>query len=570
MVKRRTSLVLLAFLLIAMMLFSACGAKQGGDTAQTTASGTQAATTAAEPEKAADPFGKYEPGITLTTIRGIEPSRTFMPGETWDNNLWTKAFEEKLGIKFDYLWTCAATEYEQKVNVAIASDELPEIMKIKYDQFYRLAAAGKLADITEAFDRYAGPLLKTNMTEIANGDGLEMDKYQGKLYGIGNPPGYALGGHMLWYRDDWLKNVGLQPPKTWDDVINTMYAFARNDPNKNGKPTFGLGLDKKLWDTGTGLEGFFAAYNAYPTIWVENGGKLEFGAIQPQAREALVKLQQLFSDGIIDKEFSIKGEWDNYPDDMIKDKVGLEFGPVWFGDWVPGDIMVNHPKEATWSCVEIPAAAGGIAKRAVEGKQNMVLCMRADTKVPEAMIKITNLGIGLLKQEGLAEGKYHDQKDDSGQTVNNFFHYNDFFGDVGDDVDWNYKVSVKVTEALNTKDPSKLNAEEKSYYDRAMAYLDGTDMKGYRSLKTFGAQGAMETWYKSFKAGNIKPNAFYGPNTDTMNAKLGNLKTKRDEIFTKIIMGAPMEEFDKWVDYWNKQGGADITAEVNDWYSKLK
>ena len=568
--KRRISFILLALLLVAAMLLSACGGAKKVEEPADTNSTEKSSTAEPEPKKADDgPLTKYDPTITLTTIRGIEPSRTFMPGETWDNNIWTKAFEEKLGIKFNYLWTCPATEFEQKVNVAIASDELPELMCIKYDQFYRLAAAGKLADITDAFDKYAGESLRRNMTEIANGVGLEMDKYKGKLYGIGDPPGYALSGHMLWFRDDWVRNVGAQNPKTWDDVINLMYAFTKNDPNKNGKPTYGMGVDKSLFDTGTGLEGFFAAYNAYPwKMWIEKDGKLEYGGIQPECKEALAMLQKLFNDGIIDKEFAIKGEWDNYPDDMIQDKVGLEFGPVWVGDWTPGDIMVNHPKEATWTCMEIPSAKGGIAKRPVQGKQNNVTCMRADTKHPEAMIKILNLGKALMTDEGTAEGKYHDQKDGD-QTVNNFFHYQDLFSG-GDNVNWNYECAVKVTEALASKDPSKLNDEQKSYYDRSVAYLEGTDMKGYRSLKEFGPDGAQTLWYKSWEAGNTLPNAFYGPNTDTMNAKLGNLEQKLKEIFTKIIMGSPMDEFDKWVKYFNDQGGAEITKEVNDWYAEVK
>ena len=279
-------------------------------------------------------------------------------------------------------------------------------------------------------------------------------------------------------------------------------------------------------------------------------------------------MQQLFKDGVIDKEFAIKGVWDNYPDDMIKDKVGLEFGPSWVGDWTVGDIMVNHPKEATWTCMEIPAVNSGITKRPVQGKQAWVTCMRADTKHPEAMIKILNLGKALMSDEGTAEAKYHDQKDGD-QTVNNFFHLVDLFQG-GDNVNWNYECAVKVTEALNTKDPSKLNGEQKSYYDRSMAYLDGTDMKGYRSLKTFGPDGALISWYKSWEAGNTLANAFYGPNTDTMNAKLGNLEQKQLEVLTKIIMGAPMSEFDKWVQYFNNQGGAVITTEVNDWYAQIK
>lgn len=582
---RRTKIgfVFVAILMTFGMLLSACttpaptttsapassaAATTAAVAATTAAAAETPAATASEPVSSqAAPLGKYDPPITLTTIRGIEPSRTFMAGETWDNNIWTKAFEDRLGIKFEYVWNCPSSEFAQKVNVAIASDELPELMHISYDQFYRLAVAGKLADISTVFDQYAGASLKKNMTEIANGVGLDMDKYQGKLYGIGNPPGYSLDGHMLWFRNDWLANVGMEAPKTWDDVIKLMYAFAQKDPNKTGAPTVGLGLSKSLWNTGNGADGFFAAYGAYPTIWVKNGDKLEYGAVQPACKDALLELQKLYKDGIIDPEFSIKGDWDNYPDEMVQDKIGLEFGPFWFSDWKVGDIMANHPNKATWTCMEIPSVNGGVAKRAVMGKQNMVLCMRADTKYPEAMIKLLNLGNALLSDEGTAEGKYHDQKDDKGEVVNNFFHFNDFVGDVGGNPDWNYECTLKVIDALKSGDATKLNPEQKSYFDGAKAYLDGTDMKMYRRVATFGEGGSCQVWYNSFKAGNVMANEYYGPNTDTMNAKLGNLESKRNETFIKIIMGESIDEFDKWVEYFNAQGGKEITDEVNSWYS---
>jgi putative aldouronate transport system substrate-binding protein len=565
--RKRTGLAMLAILVTAAMILAACTSTPQPTQPAATQAQSAAVSASTEPQQSsASPLGKYDPPITLTTIRGIEPSRTYIAGETWDNNLWTKAFEERLGIKFDYLWTCPSSEYEQKVNVAIASDDIPEFWTIRYDQFYRLAAAGKLADIGDAFENYAGVSLRHTMKDVANGEGLKMDMYQGKLYGLGDAPGYALGGNMLWYRDDWAKNVGVEAPKTWDDVLNMMYKFTTGDPNKNGAPTVGMGLSKSLWDTGDDLGGFFAAYGAYPTIWVDNGGKLEFGAVQAQCKDALLKLQQLYKDGVIDNEFTIKGDWDNYADDMIKDKVGLEFGPVWLGDWTPGDIMKNHPNEATWTCMEIPAANGSVAKRAVSGKQLNVSCMRADTKYPEAVVKLINLGNALMTDEGTAEGKYHNVQDAQGNNIDTFFCYNDFVG-IGGDPDWNYVCAVKVTEALANKDASALNDEQKSYYDRSVAYLDGTDMTGYRSYKTFGPNGAMQAFYNSFQAGNVMINQYYGPNTDTMNAKLGNLNSKRDEVFVKIIMGDPIEKFDEWVSYFNAQGGAEITQEVNDWYA---
>ena len=61
-------------------------------------------------------------------------------------------------------------------------------------------------------------------------------------------------------------------------------------------------------------------------------------------------------------------------------------------------------------------------------------------------------------------------------------------------------------------------------------------------------------------------NAFYGAPTETMVSRLSTLEDLRNEVFTKIIMGAsPIDAFDTFVRDWKRQGGDDITREVNEW-----
>ena len=61
-------------------------------------------------------------------------------------------------------------------------------------------------------------------------------------------------------------------------------------------------------------------------------------------------------------------------------------------------------------------------------------------------------------------------------------------------------------------------------------------------------------------------NEFYSSFTETMLTNQGVLDTMRDEVFHRIITGAPIEEFDKFVNDWEKMGGETITQEVNEWY----
>ena len=74
---------------------------------------------------------------------------------------------------------------------------------------------------------------------------------------------------FVWIRTDWLDKLGLQPPKTTNDVLSISKAFADRDPDGNNrKDTYGLAITKELFGGSMGLEGFMAGYGAFPNIWL--------------------------------------------------------------------------------------------------------------------------------------------------------------------------------------------------------------------------------------------------------------------------------------------------------------
>jgi putative aldouronate transport system substrate-binding protein len=67
------------------------------------------------------------------------------------------------------------------------------------------------------------------------------------------------------------------------------------------------------------------------------------------------------------------------------------------------------------------------------------------------------------------------------------------------------------------------------------------------------------------------PDEFYGVPTPAMAEKSPALDKMRDEVFTRIILGEPVDAtFDQFVKDWKNLGGDDITKEVNAWYTKQK
>lgn len=65
-------------------------------------------------------------------------------------------------------------------------------------------------------------------------------------------------------------------------------------------------------------------------------------------------------------------------------------------------------------------------------------------------------------------------------------------------------------------------------------------------------------------------NVFNGAPTKTMAQKWGQLATLEKQTYTNIIYGkAPLSSFDTFVKEWKKQGGDQVTKEVNDWYKSV-
>lgn len=126
--------------------------------------GGQASQTSSE----ADPLGKYEEEITLTTVRTLDHTVKF--DETNPNhasleeNIW-HTYQEELGINLEYLWTPDSGQYEQKWNAALATGDIPDFAMVSENIYRQLVEADMVADMTDIFDTYANDLYKQYLAE---------------------------------------------------------------------------------------------------------------------------------------------------------------------------------------------------------------------------------------------------------------------------------------------------------------------------------------------------------------------------------------------------------------------
>ena len=130
----------------------------------------------------------------------------------------------------------------------------------------------------------------------------------------------------------------------------------------------------------------------------------------------------------------------------------------------------------------------------------------------------------------------------------------------------------QLKEARITGDQSKLNEEAKAIQKNITTYLSGSGNIeiGWGWERTYGEQGAMAIIDQYEKNNQLLYESFVGTPTETMIEKQSILNEIQLQVYMDIILGRPIEEFDRLVKQWKKLGGDQITEEVNQWFLEQK
>jgi putative aldouronate transport system substrate-binding protein len=517
----------------------------------------------------ADPFGKYEKPLTINIGKSVNPSDKSLPsGDTPESNQYTRYVKEQLNIEAKNYWQAATgKDYDQKVNLSISSNDLPDAMIVSDSQLRQMVKAGQLADLTDVYEKFASPTMKS-IVDSTKGLAKKAVTFNGKMLAIPNVTAGTDMIHLMWIRKDWLDKLGLQPPKTVDELEKVAKAFVEQDPDGNGKAdTIGITGPQSsglLYANFTapnnnnyGFDPVFSSYHSYPGFWVKGSdGKATYGSIQPETKQALSKLRDLYAKDLIDKEMSVRKD----ASELIKSgKSGIWFG-MWWGGYGPiGDAIKNDPK-ANWQAYAVPLDANGEFTPHLGTPSNQFIAVRKGYEHPEALFKMLNL---LLRDESKMDVKV---------SLDNYplrLVYAPM-----DEMDVTYKMLKEVL--AGTKKPEELDlpgykllrsdadnvkkVKLEPYDKMDIQYWNPTADLGVwkRMYSTFVGVGALQQPYKGTYSLTYSQ-------TKSMESKWATLDKMEKETFLKIIMGAaPIETFDQFVQDWKKQGGDQITAEVEE------
>lgn len=230
--------------------------------------------------------------------------------EVDDNAEVVKMIEERFNIDLK-AWYVDPNNFTENLNVRFAGGEMPDVLVIGGpDELSNYVEGGIIGELPIDVIREKAP----NFAKVAdeNDDGSLWSSliYDGKNYGVSNPM-MQVPMALVW-RKDWLDKLNLEVPKTLDEFEAVMTAFVENDPDGNGKNdtsgmaerTFGaiFGAYGMRCTTGIGKGSGFTT-----TLQLGEDNVPFFPFILPESKEALAKLHDWYTKGIIDKEF-ITGE----------------------------------------------------------------------------------------------------------------------------------------------------------------------------------------------------------------------------------------------------------------------
>lgn len=499
------------------MSMTACGGagqtQESGSAAENeSSSGSEAQTSEADTSgrEASGDEGAADNGevIELTYMHKLNGTEKYVGDDDINNNVYTRCYLDDLGIKLNYTIAAAGDDYTQKLTMAIASNDLPDLMDLPAEEFSELAQAGMLADITESYDTYASDLLKQTI-EVDGGIQLASAKVDGKLYGI--PQLSAADGtcDLLWIRTDWLENLGMKAPTNMDELIELARAFRYDDPDGNGEDdTWGIGFQKDIvTENGASpgsYEGFFAAYGAYARAWVEgDDGTIAYSGINPGMKDALAQLNKMYQDGLIDPEFGVK-DTVKLSEDISAGKVGMFYGLEGM-PWGACKSNIETNPDADWQCYPIVSATSEPAKPITYVRISRYFAANAKCEHPEALVKIANVFQDKINSLDATEETLNTFGVDPATGIN-FAEYAAFGMDPAiQKCNTYYKEIRETLEGKTTVE--EIHPEAARYYKVIKNFIDngmdkGADSLGWNYYKFIGPEGSWNTIINDY---NLNP-----------------------------------------------------------------
>lgn len=521
------------------------------------ASDAESSTVEAQPQTSwpENPLGNVElplteDPVTVSMWMGINPN-VLKITEDIDNDcaIWHE-LADRTGVNL--VWTPVNPDTEgEKFNLMVASDDLADIISNATTLYTNGGEAAIADEVLIDTLPYLTPELTPQICKL-------MEQYPDAIPDALTDSGWLAGMPQLsmqteatqtfgpQIRQDWLDDLGLEAPETYDELHDVLKAFK---DEKGADAALALnyaatGINNGLVQ-GYGINGLVAdAAMSEPYYQIDD--KLMYGPIQPEFKEYLTMVHDWYQEGLIWQDFMSYSDFQNPPTDIIlTDRCGVFYGEVTFMA-----TLKNTSDDPNFRLVAIPDFVKNQGDTIPFKEERSYTAatpwsISAQCEYPELLMQWCNY---MYTDEGALLCNYGIE----GES----FEFNENHVPVFTDLVLNNPEGMSTTVALFMY-----------CLDRGPFYRDETrEQSGY----TEDQKAASEIWQSNLSVGRgIGSTMLNTEESDKVNQYYGDIKTHIEENVLNFITGQrDLSEFDAFVTEVEDMGIDEVTACYQDAYER--
>ena len=266
----------------------------------------------------------------------------------WNDSVAWQEIQKKTGVKLTFEHP-PSDQAQENFNLLIASGTLPDIISTDWtgDNLYigggdKYINEGYILRLNELAEQYSPDYLRCIRDFVPQNEQKEFYTDEGNMMVY-----YAISPYEEWnyigllYRQDWMEELGLDNPETFDEIENVLTRFKNEKGASNpfifpSKPRAGID-----WDNGM----FLTAWDVGPSFY-QKDNVVKYGPVQPEFKEYLALMSGWYAKGLIDRDFATRDDEARKRMITTGESGVIINSPDTVGDWMTGIstmIAGNYP-----------------------------------------------------------------------------------------------------------------------------------------------------------------------------------------------------------------------------------
>lgn len=242
---------------------------------------------------------------------------------SFDTLEWLNQAEAAANV--DITWQEVISDFDAVKGAMFAAGKAPDIMIRSVSESDLITFYGLFADIAPYINEENTPNIMAMFKDFPEIP-AQITNADGEIYGLPSfeefdPATSNVVSGPFWINKQWLDNLGLEAPTTWDEFKTVLKAFKENDANGNGDPDDEIPFDALQWvcnwsflqmlsSTGMQLMAAGTSDNLQNLFFAEDG-VIKSVFTDLRFKEFILFMRDLHNEGLIHADFFTK-DYDTY------------------------------------------------------------------------------------------------------------------------------------------------------------------------------------------------------------------------------------------------------------------